>query len=799
MDAAKQAAKRAAVAAGKWAVRAVSGGVGAVLTNRKLVIAAAVGLLVTLIVLITLMAAGPGGAAIALGDKILGFAGLKKEHIAWIDELDEDLRKKLEGQYGELYAKTLDCSNFPPAERKPGENCIEGLLAAFQKQKSAIPESAYWLVPVYKQAAKRYKLDWKLLAAINGARTRFGDRNCSYEEGIGFYRLHKSAWERYRVNAGSTETSSAGPDCRRSEPPANVYRRFQKQWKPGNKERYAAPKSADPYEAVDAVFTQARLLARQGAYGKMEGGWKYSGSPSRNCTPPDGDGRVYFAPEFDISTGTGVMGYNRKLHIPRKIVAIAAKWRSNKGRLKPRRDRTPPADKPMPPKLLLRMLVVAWKAFGASERVAQRNAELNLAQIMRESGGRPYVLQGYIGDVNDHNPAGGLFQFTKGTFEHWKVDGYNDRFNPIDNILAAVNAQVNGPYRILDGTSGWSPPFSHNPYATGGRKANSKLVSGKQAKRIGKRDYTGRKQTDPVSKAVAFDGERTMSACYVAVVWDWYKAIEKYPPKPGAEVSGAVRSRIVQLARAELKRNVAERCGNNCPATPDGKPRPYNINDAWCAAFATWIWKQAGLSSYVNSMTNRYYVPYIQNWAQSKGLWKTSNPQPGDFIVYGGSGHIGIVEKVRRGKIVSSIEGNYSNRVARRVAPTAQIGYVSVPGGVRGGEGRYPGPWMGSKAIVRELARGTGHSIAGGKRSPAKNRAVGGSSTSMHLTTNKRAYAKDFPYDQKILTVISKNLGHKRIMRLGQTWEGGYKGYEIEVIATNHGTGPHIHLGARWP
>lgn len=799
------------MAAAKWAVRAATGGVGAALTNRRVIIIATATFAAVLLIFVTSMAAGPGGALVSLGDKVAGLFGLSDDDRKLLESLDKKELEKFRDKYAEKYAQALDCSNFEPAERKPGRNCIEGLWADFQAEqnRSAIPKSAYWLLPIYKDAARRYSLDWKLLAAINGARTRFGERNCSTDDGVGFYRLHLSAWKRHRVNAGNNKVSArpGASGCRTSAAPATVYKRFQKPWKRKDKERYGAPEWADYYQAVDSIFTQARILAKRGAYKKMGDGWDYAGSRSGACTPARSDGRVYFAPEFGSGlAGSGVMGFNKKLHIPRKIVAIAAKWRSNKGRLKPRRDGTPPADKPMPPKLLMRMLVVSWKAFGASERRAVENAKLNLAQIMRESGGRPYVLQGYIGDVNDDNPAGGLFQFIPSTFAHWKVDGYDDRFNPLDNILAAINAQVNGPHYILNGSSGWSPPLSRNPYATGGRKGNSKLIAKTAAVGVKAHPYKGKPQRDPVSKAVAWDGPRTMSACYVAVVWDWYKAIEKYPPQRGiGAASGALRNRIVKLARAELKRDVAERCGTNCPATPNGKARPYNINDAWCAAFATWIWKQAGLKSYVNSMANPYYVPYIQTWAQSKGLWKTRNPQPGDFIVYGGSGHIGIVEKVKRGKVVSSIEGNYSDRVARRPAPTSQIGYVTVPGGAGkgrqqgAGKGRRQGAWMGSKAIVRELAKGTGHGINGGKRTPAENRAVNGSPTSMHLTTNKRAYAKDFPYDQKILTVISKNLGHKRIMRLGQTWEGGYKGYEIEVIANNHGTGLHIHLGARWP
>jgi SLT domain-containing protein len=97
----------------------------------------------------------------------------------------------------------------------------------------------------------------------------------------------------------------------------------------------------------------------------------------------------------------------------------------------------------------------------------ERRVRLNARQVNRESMRRPGILQGFIGDVNDHRPAGGLMQFVAPTFRHWRVGSRRDRFNPLDSLLAAVNAQVHGPYKILDGTSGWSPPLARNPLATG--------------------------------------------------------------------------------------------------------------------------------------------------------------------------------------------------------------------------------------------------------------------------------------------------------------------------------------------
>jgi hypothetical protein len=166
------------------------------------------------------------------------------------------------------------------------------------------------------------------------------------------------------------------------------------------------------------------------------------------------------------STSVELRGYTNTLNISRKAVRLGDAWRSDRGKLRPRRD----PDRnytPMPKRSIRYLLKESWQAFGFRGRALDRRVAKNYQQIGRESGGRPYIKQGYIGDVNDNNPAGGLFQLIPETFKHWKVNGFNDRFNPLDNILAVVNAQVNGPMKTLDGSSGFATPWSKNPYAKG--------------------------------------------------------------------------------------------------------------------------------------------------------------------------------------------------------------------------------------------------------------------------------------------------------------------------------------------
>ena len=73
----------------------------------------------------------------------------------------------------------------------------------------------------------------------------------------------------------------------------------------------------------------------------------------------------------------------------------------------------------------------------------------------------------------------------------------------------------------------------------------------------------------------------------------------------------------------------------------------------WCADFAAWVWRQAGVSftygsggSDINANSNSFYY-----WAVAEGTWHNAGsgytPQPGDVAVYGTSGpdaqHVGIV------------------------------------------------------------------------------------------------------------------------------------------------------------
>lgn len=133
---------------------------------------------------------------------------------------------------------------------------------------------------------------------------------------------------------------------------------------------------------------------------------------------------------------------------------------------------------------------------------------------------------------------------------------------------------------------------------------------------------------------------------------------------PGPGVQGALdkaRSMLgLQEGRDRAKiQEVTGKSGINPATTP------------WCAAFAMNILKDAGVLN-LDGLSNRNYCPTIVKWAKDKGIWGARGsytPKPGDAIMFdwqrdGTSDHIGIVEKVEGGKVIT-IEGNSSNSVKR--------------------------------------------------------------------------------------------------------------------------------------
>lgn len=150
-----------------------------------------------------------------------------------------------------------------------------------------------------------------------------------------------------------------------------------------------------------------------------------------------------------------------------------------------------------------------------------------------------------------------------------------------------------------------------------------------------------------------------------------------------ASTGGSVANRMVSLAQAEYAKGVNEGNGDN--DSPDiaryrSATKGAMAGAPWCAYFVSYIAKQAGVPIGPGG-SGMGYVPDITAWAKQTGKFiaPSGAVRPGDVILFGGSGHIGIVERVNPDGSLTTIEGNHSDRVDRvRRSKSEAVGFMRL-------------------------------------------------------------------------------------------------------------------------
>ncbi len=182
----------------------------------------------------------------------------------------------------------------------------------------------------------------------------------------------------------------------------------------------------------------------------------------------------------------------------------------------------------------------------------------------------------------------------------------------------------------------------------------------------------------------------------------------------GAAGGGASASEIVRIAESQL--GIAE-------SPPGSSCTKYGPCEQWCALFVAWVWERAGVP--MKGGTVPYaYSGSIYEWAKAheggpfattapgdpplstptgngaRVLPATATPAPGDAVLYGSgpqaSDHVGVVERVFPNGEITTIDGNYGDRVARvgpflpaqaaaSGEPAPIFGYAHPPGPEGGG------------------------------------------------------------------------------------------------------------------
>jgi hypothetical protein len=185
--------------------------------------------------------------------------------------------------------------------------------------------------------------------------------------------------------------------------------------------------------------------------------------------------------------------------------------------------------------------------------------------------------------------------------------------------------------------------------------------------------------------------------------------------------AASVRSTIASIAQSQ--RGVSSPAGSYCnPYSAywgDGSSGCANgwRSNYWCADFAAWVWRQAGVSftyGWAGSDINAYSASFY-SWGLATGNWHSLSsgyqPQPGDVAVYGGlswggaGGHVGVYVSgpARAPTVVNGDWGYPSNADVYEESNESNTGpgggsldgYVSPPNQPGGGSGPGGGPSTG--------------------------------------------------------------------------------------------------------
>jgi hypothetical protein len=151
---------------------------------------------------------------------------------------------------------------------------------------------------------------------------------------------------------------------------------------------------------------------------------------------------------------------------------------------------------------------------------------------------------------------------------------------------------------------------------------------------------------------------------------------------PGA-VGSSPGARVVAIAQSQVGQSEQPPGSNEGPAIAEYRSATAGAapGEPWCAYFASWAARQAGVPLGANG-EGLGSVSQIWSWAQGSGRAIENGPgvtpQPGDLIVFG-SEHVGIVKGVLPNGQVQTIEGNYGDKVSENVrAPSEATGYVRL-------------------------------------------------------------------------------------------------------------------------
>ncbi len=182
----------------------------------------------------------------------------------------------------------------------------------------------------------------------------------------------------------------------------------------------------------------------------------------------------------------------------------------------------------------------------------------------------------------------------------------------------------------------------------------------------------------------------------------------------------ATRTDVLTVAASQLGVTEDPPGSNRVRYWPEvGQPIGSTSGWAWCAAFVTWVLLQVGVDLR-KPVPWPYQCQRIMLWARATGRWKTSDPTPGDLVLYcwdgsGRAAHIGIHERIVDG-LYQAIEGNTSptnvgsqsngGGVYRRIrSRTVILGWVDMAGMLEAAPAPTPAPVTSAPVYPGQLTR----------------------------------------------------------------------------------------------
>lgn len=103
----------------------------------------------------------------------------------------------------------------------------------------------------------------------------------------------------------------------------------------------------------------------------------------------------------------------------------------------------------------------------------------------------------------------------------------------------------------------------------------------------------------------------------------------------------------------------------------------YGWDAAWCCMYIWAIFNKSGHGDLFMGGGKTAYCFDVKDWYKIRGKFG-STPRLGALAIYGGEGHIGIVESLGGGDGYVTIEGNYGNMVQRRTSHSGVLGFCYI-------------------------------------------------------------------------------------------------------------------------